>query len=411
MAFSSNPLALSMSERVKRCTIIAGDVQRYDDELNPTFKYDRVRNLLTSCDPQEARCVSVSMSLYFAFLFIQMMLFRPFLLDPTAPLQLRFASLSYARKIIELMRHLVTLLHNPWTSHPPAWSMQNIFVASTIFASVLLSRDSAAANGATPAQLSGWPYDDLEWFSSILLDIVDTFDVVAQGAKTHTAMSCKRLFVSLCSSRDTLRKRFEERERERLKQAKGSSIGIPQRPQSQKRAADIEQAIEHGPSAFKRNVANTYFDSVPDTLETAQSKIAEAPERNKLVPDVAMDSVTRSNMQGTSSQNATSDIHNVSRVPQIGPSEVSNTSPTFAFGVDNRLSTHTGSVGVTDSSAITPLSLDMSWPLEMPSAACSSKIDQMTTPGRDMLSATDLIFLDPLEWEQLTAGLDVSLEM
>lgn len=153
-----------------------------------------------SSDPNELRLAAQVLSFRSANKFVQCLLMRPFLMNFAALFHLQFVALEHARRILEAMPVLINLSNFSWVSSSAFnWSSGHLFTAATTFAAVCLSDDVVKAQ-------------DLDWFSTVLFDIVNTYELVSQGNRNYTAKICKNLLVAMCNSREKLRERFQKRD-------------------------------------------------------------------------------------------------------------------------------------------------------------------------------------------------------
>lgn len=223
--------SMEVNSRFAAAREMDAQVEAFQTQLPLELQFKNVA--LSDLEPETMKRAAPSLTFYFSCKYLQIMIMRPFLMDPSAPLDLRFGSLQHARSIIESTPHMVALSSSPYVSFPAAWNSQFLFVAAATFASVVLSKNEVNSipkeDSAMKAKvgwrdhiasanknLTIWPEEDLDWFASTLFDVVQTFDVVSQGARSHTARTCKNLLLGLCTSRETLRKRFQDREKARI---------------------------------------------------------------------------------------------------------------------------------------------------------------------------------------------------
>jgi hypothetical protein len=199
---------MNMSQRADYAERIEQDFRQFDASLPSELRYEVACSIINGNDPNSLRLASKSLQLYSSSLFARCVLMRSFLMEPDAPLHLRFACLKHARKIIESVHVLATLCNCPWVRFPPAWNAYHVFAAATTFATIFLSDETKRGGQRTQ---ESWPDKDLDWFASVLFEVVDTFDLVAQGTQHHTARVCKGLLVALCNSRDELKDRIRQR--------------------------------------------------------------------------------------------------------------------------------------------------------------------------------------------------------
>ncbi|PWN37665.1 uncharacterized protein FA14DRAFT_159610 [Meira miltonrushii] len=228
--------SMEVNDRFAAAREMDAQVEAFQTQLPPELQFKNAS--LSDLEPETMKRAAPSLTFYFSSKYLRIMIMRPFLMDPSAPLDLRFGSLQHARSIIESTPHMVALSSSPYVSFPAAWNSQFLFVAAATFASVVLSKnevnsiskeDSAMKAkvgwsdhiASTNKNLTIWPEEDLDWFASTLFDVVQTFDVVSQGARGYTARTCKNLLLGLCTSRETLRKRFQDREKARIQKVGG----------------------------------------------------------------------------------------------------------------------------------------------------------------------------------------------
>lgn len=208
IGFKQSYQSMVISQRTVYAEAIERDLVQWQSTLPVHYRYEVACLTMNNNDPESFRLAAKALNFHISSQYAFCMLWQPFLMDPTAPGHLQFASLMHARKIIESMHVIATLCNSPWVAHSPAWNAQLLFVAATIFASVFLS-DSEEKNLA-----KAWPAQDLDWFASAIFEVVDTFHLVAQGTNHHTAGVCQDLLVALCNSKDTLKERYQARERQ-----------------------------------------------------------------------------------------------------------------------------------------------------------------------------------------------------
>lgn len=230
--------SLDENSRFAAARELDAEILAFQAQLPPDLQFNNIS--LSDMEPERMRNAAPSLTFYFSCRYLRIVIMRPFLMDQNAPLDLRFASLQHARAIIESMPHLVALSSSPYVSFPAAWNSQFLFTAAATFASVVLSKNEVNAmhedNQVKKTRIGWaehipssnkivtiWPEEDLDWFASTLFDVIQTFDVVSQGARGHTAKTCKNLLMGLCSSRETLRKRFQDREKARIGRISGKS--------------------------------------------------------------------------------------------------------------------------------------------------------------------------------------------
>lgn len=203
--------SMDMTLRADYADEIAQHFRLWEASLPVKIRYDSACSSINSNDPNSLRLAAKALMFHSSSNFALCILMRPFLMDSKAPPHLRFAALIYARKIIESMHVLVTLCNCPWVSFPPAWNAFHLFASATTFATVFLSESKE------DKEKEAWPAENLDWFASILFEVVDTFDLVAQGTQHHTARICKDLLVALCNSKEALKDRFKKRGKQLLR--------------------------------------------------------------------------------------------------------------------------------------------------------------------------------------------------
>lgn len=198
---------MDMSQRAFTAENIMAEYDEWQVKLPREYSYEFACFNMNSNDPESFKLASQALQFHTSRHFASCALLKPFLMDPTAPSHLQFASLVHARKIIESMHVIATMCNSPWVSHSPAWNSQHLFTAATIFANVFLSDQESSTMKKT------WPAEDLDWFASTIFEVVDTFHLVVQGTKHHTARVCQNLLVALCNSKEALKERYQAREK------------------------------------------------------------------------------------------------------------------------------------------------------------------------------------------------------
>lgn len=195
---------MKMEKRVERAIFIEEALKGWKSTLSTEMHFESSTKNISSSKPSAFRHAAQALSMYSASEFLLCLITRPFLMNDAAPAHLQFAALNHARKIIEAMPVLVTLANSPWVSSSTFnWSSGHLFTAATIFATVFLSDHGDAEKL--------WPAEDLDWFSTVMFDIVDSFHLVFQGSRSYTAKVCKDLLLALCNSREALKERFQSR--------------------------------------------------------------------------------------------------------------------------------------------------------------------------------------------------------
>lgn len=294
LEFMQRSPAMEMKARVSYAFATDAEVVDFYGRIPAELQFPRARERLADHDAVAMRNAAPSLTFYLSHLFLRCTLARPFLMDPAAPVELRFASLQHARTIIEAMPHLVALATSPYASFPPAWNSQFLFIAAATFASVVLSREDSRARGMI------WPDEELDWFAAAIFDVVETFDLVSHGAQNHTARTCKNLLVGLCTSRETLRKRFQERERTRLEEVLGHrqkggpaskrtslpSVFSPNSNSQEAYARFNGTRRKAGQLASRLNEVSTTYSSIPDPIPTGASSSTPASSSSALTPDI-----------------------------------------------------------------------------------------------------------------------------
>lgn len=147
---------------------------------------------------------------------LRSMLARPWLDDPDAPEDLRFAALVHARKVLEIIPFIRAITDNPLVCRHAVWNPDNLLTASMTFAVPFLSAEcggpgSGSSSGSSaPAAASGshtWPSSDLDWFASKIFDTLQFFEELgSQG--NRSAQVCQLLLHGLCTQRKELRQRY-----------------------------------------------------------------------------------------------------------------------------------------------------------------------------------------------------------
>lgn len=203
---------LNMAGQVAYAESINAECVRWEKNLPPELQYEEAMAKIRSQHPEAFRLAARALLFRSANEFLGCTLFRPFLMQHAAPPYLQFAALDHARKMIEAMPVLVTLSNSPWVAASTFnWSSSHIFASATTFAAVFLSEYGESERA--------WPADELDWFSSVLFDMVDTFHLVSQGDRNYTAKVCRELLLALCNSRDVLKQRFQQRQRNWIRAA------------------------------------------------------------------------------------------------------------------------------------------------------------------------------------------------
>lgn len=208
IGFKQNCKSMSMSQKAAFAEAVQGDMVQWESTLPSRYRYDVSCASMNSNDPDSFRTAAKALNFHIALQYAYCVLWQPFLMDPAAPSHLQFASLVHARKIIESMHVIATLCNSPWVAHSPAWNAQLLFVAATMFANVFLTDPEGKG------LIKTWPAEDLDWFARAIFEVVDTFHLVAQGTRHNTAKICQDLLIALCNSKDTLKHRFQARERQ-----------------------------------------------------------------------------------------------------------------------------------------------------------------------------------------------------
>jgi hypothetical protein len=208
---NDNP-SMEMHHRVAHAQHIVDETKRWEAALPPEYQFDPSNQIINSNNPSSFKEAARAYMVYTSAQHCLCLVMQVFLFDTKAPRHLRYAALRYARTTIESMHILVTLSNCPYVSLPPAWNVHHLFTASTTFATVFLS-------DSEDKKTDVWPVQDLNWFASILPEIVDTFHLVAQGTQHPTARICKNVLIALCDSRNALKERYQERERQMLQTA------------------------------------------------------------------------------------------------------------------------------------------------------------------------------------------------
>lgn len=217
--FVRNLTRMSASDRRQQAVLIDGRIEAWYSDLPDWLSYENACCKLKADDPQSYKLAAQALLLHNSMYKLRCILMRPFLLDPAAPHEMRFAALRNARKILEAMPLLVTLSNNPWTIIPPSWPTHQLFVAASTFTIVFLSSpsESSATDGSTTSsekhaysKWPDWPAEDLDWFASNVFEAIDTLHLVGSGMTGATARVSKRLLVGLISEREKLRERFAD---------------------------------------------------------------------------------------------------------------------------------------------------------------------------------------------------------
>ncbi|KAK0559586.1 hypothetical protein OC861_006594 [Tilletia horrida] len=173
---------------------------------------------------------------------LRCILTRVFLRDLTAIPELRFASLKYARSIIESMHATYTLSTSPWISFPSTWLTGQMFVAATTFASLFLT-DSSPSAADTASEFGN---ENLDWFASNIFDVVATLDMLALDKKNSAANTSREILIKSCNATEALRDRFKKYTAAKMKVNSEAEEGVRNDP------AFSSSSISHMPLALQK---------------------------------------------------------------------------------------------------------------------------------------------------------------
>lgn len=242
--------SMDMNQRSFSAEAIKAEYDDWQSKLPREYIYEVACFNMNSNDPDSFKLAAQALNFHASRHFALCTLFQPFLMDPAAPSHLQFASLVHARKIIESMHVIATMYNSPWVSHSPAWNAQHLFTAATIFANVFLSDQESSTLKKT------WPAEDLDWFASTIFEVVDTFHLVVQGTRHHTARVCQNILVALCNSREALKQRYQARERH-IHRPSTPTIFLDSSRNSQADVSFLDPALKQDINSS--NVSNGHF--------------------------------------------------------------------------------------------------------------------------------------------------------
>lgn len=146
---------------------------------------------------------------------LRSILARPWLDDPDAPQDLKFAALVHARKVLEIIPFVRAISRESRLCRKAFWNPDNLLTASMTFAVPFLSSDrenmstSPDSNAASPASARShtWVSNDLDWFASKIFDTLAFFEELGSEGN-RSAQVCQLLLHGLCTHRKELRQRY-----------------------------------------------------------------------------------------------------------------------------------------------------------------------------------------------------------
>ncbi|KAL9932126.1 hypothetical protein V8E36_008898 [Tilletia maclaganii] len=193
-------------EQHETAMAIEAAADKHEEGLTPDLDYNYASSAAHALQSRPSRPLqraALALTSWSSLWYVRCVLTRVFLQDVTADSKLRFASLKYARNIIESMHATVSLSASPWIAFYAGWTTNHIFAAATTFASIFLT---GANTGQDPSEFLN---EDLNSIASSLFEVVKTLEILSAYGNTAAGISREILTRSL-NSTETLRQRYAD---------------------------------------------------------------------------------------------------------------------------------------------------------------------------------------------------------